>query len=114
MRSMSLKSKNEAADRPMTTPSTTVETDGSTPSEKLSVPMPRIDNPCPRVLALLVKLIEGETCESCSRPLIRLSASTVDESTATETGTFCRLCSRFCAVTTISPLGVSPSAAALS
>src|SRR3546814_15730380 len=82
----------------MTTPSITVETDGSTPSEKLNVPIPRIESPCPRVLALLLKPIEGDTCDNCSRLLTRLSDSIDDDSTETETGTFCKFCSRFCAV----------------
>src|SRR3546814_8191040 len=63
----------------MTTPSITVETDGSTPSEKLNVPIPRIESPCPRVLALLLKPIEGDTCDNCSRLLTRLSDSSDDD-----------------------------------
>src|SRR3546814_1759659 len=95
----------------MTTPSITVETDSSTPSEKLNVPIPRIESPCPRVLALLLKPIEGDTCDNCSRLLTRLSDSSDDDSTETETGTFCKFCSRFCAVTTISSLAASSTEA---
>src|SRR3546814_6371141 len=51
------------------------------------------------------------TCDNCSRLLTRLSDSSDDDSTETETGTFCRFCSRFCAVTTISsPIAASPAA----
>src|SRR3546814_3884918 len=71
----------------------------------------RIESPCPRVLALLLKPIEGDTCDNCSRLLTRLSDSSDDDSTETETGTFCKFCSRFCAVTTISSLAASSTEA---
>src|SRR3546814_12195655 len=51
------------------------------------------------------------TCDNCSRLLTRLSDSSDDDSTETETGTFCKFCSRFCAVTTISSLAASSTEA---
>ena len=90
--------------RPRTTPSTTVETLGSTPSLKLSVPTPRTLRPWPRLLLESLKARLGETSGRFSTLLICCCSRRAPETTATETGTSCRLSLRFWAVTTTSSM----------
>src|SRR3990167_956124 len=92
----------------------TVDTEGSTPEEKLIVPTPRIDSAESLLVLPLRKVRVGTRWNNCSAELTFDRSSWSPETTEIATGTSCKFCARFCAVTMMSVLanGASASAAA--
>ncbi len=99
-RSISARSRKAMPDRPSTTPSTMVETLGSTPGLNVCVPMPRILNDAVEGPELACKLRVGSSVASSAAFFSCASASVLPERRDTLTATSCRFCSRFRAVTT--------------
>ncbi len=100
---MSTRSPNASPDRANTTPSTTVDTEGSPAIEKVVVPTPRRNSDWLSVVPDFWKLSAGTSVTAPSRPGRLSAASAWPLTTETAIGTSCNRSLRFCAVTTISP-----------
>ena len=110
-RSISTRSPNASPDRANTTPSTTVDTDGSPAIEKVVVPTPRRNSDWLSVVPDFWKLSAGTSDTAPSSPGRASVASAAPPITDTAIGTSCNRSLRFCAVMTISP-GCASSAGA--
>ena len=98
MRSTSTRSSVAWPGRAVTTPSSTIDTVGSTPGEVLIVPTPRMNSELSLFEALVRKFTVGVCCVITDR-LLRLPSSSVPpESTDTAMGVLCSGCSRLVAV----------------
>ena len=111
-RATSARSLKASAARLSTTPSSTVETEGSTAIENEVVPSPRRNRVWFSEVPALTKLSEGTSCVAPSRLAREAPAMASPLNTDTATGTACRRSERFCAVTTISPGALSSLVAA--
>ena len=113
IRSMSTKSLNASPARLKTTPSSTVETEGSPAIEKVAVPTPRRNSDWLSVVPDFRKLSDGTRYCAPSRLTRPCCASASPLITETASGTSCNRSLRFCAVTMISSEVVASGAAAV-
>ena len=95
--------------RPKTTPSTTVDTEGSAPCEVVMVPTPRMKSAVSLLDALARKFTVGIWVEIASMEFRLPACSCSPLSTETAMGTDCSDCSRLVAVTTTSSRRSTPA-----
>ena len=98
MRSTSTRSSVACPGRAVTTPSSTVDTVGSTPGEVLIVPTPRMNSAESLFDALVRKFTVGSCCVMVERLFRLASSSEAPVITDTASGVLCSGCSRLVAV----------------